>query len=385
MILHIDMDAFYASVEQLDDPRLKNKCVIVGGTSNRGVVSAASYEARQFGVRSAMPIYQAKQKCPHGIFVRPRMDRYQEVSKKIMAVIRGFSPLVEPVSIDEAYLDIKGCQRLFGEPQEIAWEIKIKIKETVGLTCSVGVAPNKFLAKIASDMQKPDGLTLIPPDKVAAFVDSLPIKKVPGVGHKMCRQLELLGIRTLGDVQRLPQKSLLRHLGKFGVRLRELSSGTDDSPVTPYAPHKSISSEHTLAVDTQDTGLLKSFLLRQSEEVAKQLRHAGVRAKTITIKIKDADFKQITRRTTIAIPTQSSKTIYRHAARLIDDFKITKKIRLIGVGTSGFSPVSASVQMGLFEHNEEGGGDWEKVDKTLDSINQKFGMNVVRRATLKDR
>jgi DNA polymerase-4 len=234
-------------------------------------------------------------------------------------------------------------------------------------------------------MQKPDGLTMIPADKVAAFVESLPIGKVPGVGNKMYRQLELLGIRTLGDVQQLPQESLLRHLGKFGVRLRELSSGTDDSPVTPYAPHKSISSEHTLAVDTQDTGLLKSFLLRQSEEVAKQLRHAGVRAKTITIKIKDADFKQITRRTTIAIPTQSSKTIYRHAARLIDDFKITKKIRLIGVGTSGFSPVSASVQMGLFEHNEESGGDWEKVDKTLDSINQKFGMNLVRRATLKDR
>lgn len=384
MILHIDMDAFYASVEQLDDPRLKNKCVIVGGTSNRGVVSAASYEARQFGVRSAMPIYQAKQKCPHGIFVPPRMDRYQEVSKKIMAVLRDFSPLVEPVSIDEAYVDVTGCQRLFGEPEEIAWEIKRKIKETVKLTCSVGLAPNKFLAKIASDMQKPNGLTLIPPEKVAAFVDSLPINKVPGVGNKMQRQLELLGIRTLGDVQRLPQKTLLRHLGKFGVRLRALSSGTDDSPVTPYAPHKSISCEHTLAADTRDTELLKHFLLRQSEEVAKHLRHAGVRAKTITIKIKDADFKQFTRRATSAIPTQSSKTIYRHAARLMDDFKITKKIRLIGVGASGFSPVTTSVQMGLFEHNEAGGGDWEKIDKTLDLIGQKFGKKVVGRATLKD-
>ena len=384
MILHIDMDAFYASVEQLDNPQLNNKCVIVGGTSNRGVVSAASYEARQFGVRSAMPIYQAKQKCPHGIFVPPRMDRYQEVSKKIMAVLRDFSPLVEPVSIDEAYVDVTGCQRLFGEPQEIAWEIKRKIKETVSLTCSVGLAPNKFLAKIASDMQKPDGLTWIPADTVAAFVEALPVGKVPGVGSKMYRQLELLGIRTLGDVQRLPQKTLLRHLGKFGLRLRALSSGTDDSPVTPYTPHKSISSEHTLAADTRDTELLKRFLLKQSEEVAKQLRKAGVRAKTITIKIKDADFKTVTRRTTMAIPTQSSKTIYRHAAGLIDDFNITKKIRLIGVGTSGFSPVSASVQMGLFEHNEENGADWEKVDKTLDTISQKFGMHVVRRATLKE-
>ena len=385
MILHIDMDAFYASVEQLDDPRLKNKCVIVGGTSNRGVVSAASYEARQFGVRSAMPIYQAKQRCPQGIFVPPRMNRYQEVSKKIMAVLRDFSPLVEPVSIDEAYIDITGCQRLFGEPLEIAREIKRKIKETVNLTCSVGVAPNKFLAKIASDLQKPDGLVLIPPDRVAAFVVSLPINKVPGVGNKMQRQLEFLGIRTLGDVQRLPQKTLLRHLGKFGLRLRELSSGSDDSPVTPHPPHKSISSERTLAADTRDVKLLKRCLLSQSGEVARQLRQAGVRARSITLKIKDADFKTVTRQTTMAIPAQSSKIIYEHAARLLDAYKITKKIRLIGVGTSGFSPVTASVQLGLFEHDQEGSGDWEKVDKALDSISRKFGANAVRRATLNDR
>jgi DNA polymerase-4 len=384
MILHIDMDAFYASVEQLDNPQLKNKCVIVGGTSNRGVVSAASYEARQFGVRSAMPIYQAKQKCPHGIFVPPRMERYQAVSKKIMAVLRDFSPLVEPVSIDEAYVDITGCQRLFGEPQEIAWEIKRKIKETVNLTCSIGIAPNKFLAKIASDMQKPDGLTLITPDKVAAFVDSLPMNKVPGVGNKMQHQLELLGIVTLGDVQRLPQKTLQRHLGKFGVRLRTLSAGADDSPVTPHAAHKSISSERTLAADTRDRELLKRCLLSQSAEVARQLRQAGVLAKTITLKIKDADFKTFTRRTTIAIPCQSSKTIYEQAARLLDEYKITKKIRLIGVGTSGFSPITASVQMGLFEHRQEADGDWEKVDKTLDAIRIKFGKDVVGRATLKD-
>ena len=384
MILHIDMDAFYASVEQLDNPRLKNKCVIVGGTSNRGVVSAASYEARQFGIHSAMPIYQAKQKCPQGIFVPPRMGRYKEVSKKVMALLRDFSPLVEPVSIDEAYMDITGCQRLFGEPQETAREIKRQIKKTVQLTCSIGVAPNKFLAKIASDLEKPDGLTLILPDKVAEFIDSLPIKKVPGVGKKMYRQLELLSIRTLGDVQRLPEKTLVKHLGKFGRRLGALSSGADHSPVSPHTPHKSISSERTLAADTRDTQLLKRYLLRQSEGVAKQLRKAGVRAKTITIKIKDADFKQVTRRTTIAIPTQSSKIIYRHAEILMDNFKITKKIRLIGVGTSGFSSVTASLQMGLFENHAETKDGWEKVDKTLDSISKKFGKDIIRRATLKD-
>ena len=385
MILHIDMDAFYASVEQLDDPRLKNKCVIVGGTSNRGVVSAASYEARHFGIHSAMPIYQAKQKCPHGIFVPPRMGRYKEVSKRVMALLRDFSPLVEPVSIDEAYLDITGCQRLFGEPQEIAWEIKRKIKETVHLTCSVGVAPNKFLAKIASDMQKPDGLTLILPDRVATFINALPVKKVPGVGKKLLHQLELLGIRTLGDVQRLPEKSLVKHLGKFGKRLRALSSGSDDSLVTPHAPHKSISSERTLAADTRDAKLLKRYLLSQSGEVARQLRQAGLRAKTITIKIKDADFKTVTRRSTIAVPTQSSKTIYKHAARMLDDYKTAKKIRLVGVGTSGFSSVAASVQMGLFDTNEETADNWEKIDNTLDSISKKFGKDVVGRASLKDR
>ena len=384
MILHIDMDAFYASVEQIDDPRLKNKCVIVGGTSNRGVVSAASYEARQFGIHSAMPIYQAKQKCPHAIFVPPQMGRYKEVSKKIMNILRNFSPLMEPVSIDEAYLDVTGCQRLFGGPREIAWEIKRKIRETVGLTCSVGVAPNKFLAKIASDMEKPDGLTVILPEQVAAFIDSLPIKKVPGVGKKMFRQLELLGIRTLGDVQQLPEKSLIKHLGKFGKRLRALSSGSDDSPVTPHAPHKSISSERTLAADTRDAELLKRYLLSQSGEVARQLRQVGLRAKTITIKIKDEDFKTATRRITIAVPTQSSETIYKHAAQLLDDYKTSKKIRLIGVGASGFSTVTVSVQLGLFDANDETTDDWEKIDMTLDSIRKKFGRDVVGRASLKD-
>jgi DNA polymerase-4 len=384
MILHIDMDAFYASVEKLDNPRLRHKCVIVGGTSNRGVVSAASYEARRFGVHSAMPIYQAKQRCPHGVFVPPRMGRYKEVSKKVMALLKEFSPLVEPVSIDEAYMDITGCRRLFGEPHEIAHEIKRKIKETLQLTCSVGVAPNKFLAKIASDLEKPDGLTLIMPEQVPQFIESLPIKKVPGVGKKTVRQLEALGIRILGDVQRLPEKALLKHLGKFGRRLRALSSGSDASPVTPHTPHKSISTEHTLAADTRDVKLLKRYLLRQSAEVARQLRQAGVHARTIVIKIKNADFKTVTRRTTIAVPTQSSETIYKHAAQLIDNFKITQKIRLIGVGTTGFSAVTASVQMSLFDQKEKPNDNWEKVDKALDSISQKFGKNAIGRATFKD-
>ncbi|MGD9085973.1 MAG: DNA polymerase IV, partial [Desulfobacterales bacterium] len=267
---------------------------------------------------------------------------------------------------------------------EIAREIKRRIYESVHLTCSIGVAPNKFLAKIASDLEKPDGLTLIMPEQVPQFIESLPIKKVPGVGKKMVRQLEVLGIRTLGDVQRLPEQSLLKHLGKFGKRLRALSAGSDDSAVTPYAPHKSISSERTLAADTRDIKLLKRYLLSQSAEVARQLRQAGVRARTIVIKIKNADFKMVTRRTTIAVPTQSSETIYKHAAQLIDDFKITQKIRLIGVGTTGFSAVTASAQMGLFDQQEKPNDNWEKVDKALDSISQKFGKDVIGRASIKD-
>jgi DNA polymerase-4 len=288
------------------------------------------------------------------------------------------------VSIDEAYLDITGSRRLFGEPQEVAREIKRKIREIVHLTCSVGVAPNKFLAKIASDLEKPDGLTVILPEKVPEFIESLSVKKVPGVGKKLFRQLELLGIRTLGDVQRLPEKALMKHLGKFGKRLRALSAGSDDSPVSPHAPHKSISSERTLAADTHDVKLLKRYLLSQSAEVARQLRLAGVRAKTITVKIKDEGFKTMSRRTTIAIPTQSSKTIYKHATQLLDEYKMTQKIRLIGVGTSGFSPVIASVQMGLFDMGEEIADDWEKIDRALDSISTKFGKDIVGRATLKD-
>jgi DNA polymerase-4 len=312
------------------------------------------------------------------------MGRYKEVSKKVMTLLKVFSPLVEPVSIDEAYMDITGCQRLFGEPQEIAREIKRRIFESVHLTCSIGVAPNKFLAKIASDLEKPDGLTLIMPEQVPQFIESLPIRKVPGVGKKMTRQLEVLGIRTLGDVHRLPEKALLKHLGKFGRRLRALSTGSDASPVTPHTPHKSISSERTLAADTRDVKLLKRYLLSQSAEVARQLRQTGVRAKTIVIKIKNADFKTVTRRTTIAIPTQSSDTIYKAAAQLLDAFKMTQKIRLIGVGTTGFSAVTASVQMGLFEKKETPGDNWEKVDKALDSISRKFGTDVIGRASIKD-
>ena len=384
MILHIDMDAFYASVEQLDNPWLRGKCVIVGGTSNRGVVSASSYEARRFGVRSAMPIFQARQKCPDGVFIPPRMTRYKEVSKEIMAILRKFSPQVEVVSIDEAYMDISGSQRLHGNPEAVARDIKNTIKEKLGLTCSVGVAPVKFLAKVASDMDKPDGLTIIPPAEMAQFIERLPVQKVAGVGRKTFLRLESMGIKTLGDVNQFPPKMLLDHLGKFGQRLIELASGRDRSSVTPWSPHKSISSERTLGEDTRDKNLLHNYLLKQSEEVARQLRKAGVKAKTITLKIKHADFKQYTRSKTISSPTRSSETIYQHAASLLDNYELTQKIRLIGVGTSGFQSAGQPVQLSLFDRVEQSDKSWEIVDRTVENITQKFGRDAIKRGSLKE-
>jgi DNA polymerase-4 len=384
MILHIDMDAFYASVEQLDNPWLKGKCVIVGGTSNRGVVSACSYEARKYGVHSAMPIFQARQRCPDGIFIPPRMARYKEMSKKIMAILRDFSPRIEVVSIDEAYLDISGSGRLQGDPEKVAVDIKNKIKTSLGLTCSVGMAPGKFLAKVASDMDKPDGLTIIWPQDVTHFIKRLPVQKVPGVGKKTYSQLESMGIKTLGDVKKFPEKIILDRLGKFGHRLIDLSAGIDHSKVTPWSPHKSISSERTLPADTRDVKVLHKYLLQQSEEVARQLRKAGFRARTITLKIKHADFKQFTRSKTINIPTRSSETIYRYAAELLENYHLTQQIRLIGVGTSGFTSASLPVQLNLFDRVEQNDKTWEKVDRTVESIAQKFGREAIKRGTLKD-
>jgi DNA polymerase IV len=382
MILHIDMDAFYASVEQLDNPALKGKCVIVGGQSNRGVVSAASYEARKYGVRSAMPIFMAKQKCPDGVFVSPRMRRYKEVSKKIMKLLMEFSPFLEPVSIDEAYLDITGSERLLGSPDQVGMDIKEKIKKRVNLTCSVGIAPNKFLAKIASDMDKPDGLFIIMPDDAPEFIKLLPINKVPGIGQKTGICLENLGITTLGDVKNYRKKTLLNRLGKFGKRLVELSAGIDNSPVTPFTQRKSVSTEHTLSNDTRDPAILKKYLLKHSEDVGRELRRHGIKAKTITLKLKHADFKQITRNATIDCPTQSSETIYSTASKLLLGYRLKTKIRLVGVGASGFVPSATPFQMELFQQKDKKDNNWEKVERTIDQIFEKFGKDAVRRATL---
>jgi DNA polymerase IV len=384
MILHLDMDAFYASVEQFDQPRLKGRCVIVGGVSGRGVVAAASYEARRFGVRSAMPIYQARRLCPQGVFIPPRMGRYQQISREVMAALREFTPLVEPVSIDEAFMDLAGTAGLHGPPALLAAALKEKVRDRLRLTCSIGVAPNRFLAKIASDFKKPDGLTVIAPEQVHEFIERLPIAKVPGVGPKTHVKLAGLGIRFLGDIEKFSEPALMASFGSYGRRLHELARGIDPTPVTPDCAAKSISSECTLEEDTRDGAVLTRCLLQQAEEVAAGLRAERVKARTVVLKVKHADFSLFTRRTTFAPPTGSSNDLYRMAVRLLEDAPLAQKVRLIGLGATGFVPAAAPRQQELFAPEEKSRAGWEKVDRTVATIKDKFGDGVIRRATLKE-
>ncbi len=380
IILHIDMDAFFASVEQMDDPTLLGKPVVVGGRSQRGVVAAASYEARRYGIHSAMPIFQARQKCPALVIVPPRRKRYSSLSKRIMAILETFSPLVEPISIDEAFVDITGCHRLYGSPARIALAMKDRIYQAVGLTCSVGVAPVKFLAKIASDMDKPNGLTVIEAEQMPDFIQQLPIGKVPGVGKRAEKTLSTLGMRTLGQVASVPQKLLIKKLGKFGHRLIALSQGRDDSPVTPFSEAKSISTETTLPENTMDRRLLDHYLLTQSQSVAKDLRRKQMRTRTITLKVKTDDFKLHSRSRTLTRPVQSAERIYQVASELFRQFSLKRPVRLIGVGTGALVSQSMPVQADLFPDGDQvRDRKWEKVDRAMDAVSQRFGEKSVTR------
>jgi DNA polymerase IV len=379
IILHVDMDAFFASVEQMDDPSLRGRCVVVGG-SHRGVVAAASYEARKYGIRSAMPIFQARGRCRDLVIVPPRRKRYAELSRRIMNNLRDFSPLVEPVSIDEAYVDITGCRRLHGEPRQIARNIKNRIRSLTGLTCSVGVAPNKFLAKIASDLEKPDGLTVIEPDQVQSFIATLPVEEVPGVGRRACEILHGLGIRTLGQVRGVPEQLLIRKMGKFAHRLVELACGRDFSVVTPRSDTKSVSTETTLVRDTQDRQTLSRHLLNQSQTVARDLRRKGVRARTVSLILKTADFRRHSRNRTLDPPVQSAERIYRTALDLLQAFPLTQPVRLVGVGAAGLQPDRMPVQADLFPDSQQNrDAKWEKVDRAMDAVADRFGKSAVKR------
>ncbi|MGB5987909.1 MAG: DNA polymerase IV [Desulfobacterales bacterium] len=383
MILHIDMDAFYASIEQLDDPRLRGKCVVVGGASNRGVVAAASYEARRFGIYSAMPMFQAREKCSQLVVVPPRRPRYQAVSRQVMAILHAYSPRVEQVSIDEAYLDAEGLERLQGTPENLARTIKAQIRGQTRLTCSIGAAPIKFLSKIASDMDKPDGLTVIPPETMLAVLDRLPVGKIPGVGRRMAAKLKAMGVESLGQVKGYSEIVLQRRLGKSGLRLHQLAQGIDSSRVTPHSPVKSISSEETLGANTRDRKLLARQLLGQAEDVGRQLRHKHLKARTITLKVKYADFSQITRSQTLPRPTQASEFIYREALKLLGGQRLAQAVRLIGVGASNLIAETVLVQQELFPAATAGACDsWEQVAKAVDAVGARFGSQSLQKASL---
>ena len=373
-ILHIDMDAFYASVEQVDHPELVGKPVIIGG-SQRGVVAAASYEARKFGVRSAMPIFEARRLCPNGVFLPVRRRRYQEVSHQVMQVLDTVSPLVEQVSIDEAFIDITGTESLHGPETALIRKIKEAIKNRTSLTCSIGIAPNRFLAKIASEMNKPDGWTIINEEDVAALLQKLPINKIPGIGPKTAQVMKELGIQTAVDVLRFSQEFWVKRLGKGGVDLYERAQGIGPTAVIPHRAPKSCSAEDTFASDTGDMEELKKWLLCQAEEVGRDLRKHGFKGKTITLKVKFASFKTVTRSTTLPEATHSTRVIYDAALKLLLELKLTEKVRLIGVGVSNFAVgmEQKSLFPNKFLHKQE------DLDRALDRIHDKFGRKAILR------
>lgn len=381
-IIHLDMDAFYPAVEVLDNPGLKGKPVIVGGGRERGVVSSASYEARKFGVHSAQPMATAMRLCPDGVFLPGRMSRYKEVSKQVFEIFFRFTPLVEPLSIDEAFLDVTGSIRLFGEPVEIAKKVKQVVVNETGLTVSAGVAPSKFVAKIASDMDKPDGLTVVPSDQVREFLDPLPIKKMWGVGKVTQEALSRLNVRTFEDLSRVPVGVLERRFGKHGLKMHQLSMGIDEREVIPEHDAKSIGHEETFSQDILDKGAAKKELLSLANRVARRMRREQVIGRTITLKVKYSDFVQVTRSTTLSISTDDGPEIYSTVCRLLEKTEVGKRpVRLLGISLSQLTVLGSETQLGLFNH--DGASKKRKeLHTALDSLHEKFGEKSIRPGTL---
>jgi len=377
-IAHIDMDAFFASIEQLDHPEWRGKPLAVGD-GPRSVVSAASYEIRAYGVRSAVPVAQAKKLCPHGLFVPVRMWRYKEVSRRVMAVLQRFSPLVEQASVDEAYLDATGLERLFGPPQEFAQSLRAAVKAETGLSCSVGVAPVRFLAKIASDYNKPDGQTIIAPEDVRAFLDALPVQKIPGVGGRTLETLHKLGVHNAGDMLRQPAEYWRKHLGERGPWLHALARGIDDRLVTPFTPPKSSSAENTFDKDTREPATLRRWLLLQADRVGADLRAQGVRGRTVTLKAKFADFTQVTRSRTLPEAICDTQTIFETAVSLLAELNPKQDLRLIGVGVSQFG--ERPRQLSLLEP-EPDARPKGALDNALDAVRERFGKGAIVRGDL---
>jgi DNA polymerase-4 len=376
-IIHLDMDAFYASVEELDNPELKGKPVIVGGSSMRGVVSAASYEARKYKIHSAMPIAQAKRLCPHGVFLPVRMKRYKEISNKVFSIFQKYTPLVEPLSLDEAFLDVTSSRKLFGTAEDIARQIRKQVFEEIGLTISAGVASSKLVAKIASDIDKPDGLTIVYDGGEAEFLAPLPIKRLWGVGKKTQETLVLLGVHTIGDIAGLSLKLLEQKFGKHGKHLHLSALGLDERDVETEHETKSVGHEFTFDADLTEIEAIRRELLELSGMVAKRLRHYQLKGKTITLKVKYHDFRQVTRSSTINEHTADSKRIYQEVLQLLKKTDAGKQpARLLGISVSGLKLDGGSNQQLLFPEMQTS-KKREEINKALDAIQKKYGSTAI--------
>jgi DNA polymerase-4 len=381
-ILHVDMDAFYASVEIRDRPELAGRAVIVGGTGGRGVVLSASYAARAFGVRSAMPVARARRLCPQALFVPPRHRLYAAVSREVMAIFRSVTPDVEPLALDEAFLDVSGARRRLGTPAAIARHIRAEVADRQGLTCSVGVAPTKFVAKIASARCKPDGLEVVPLDGVLDFLHQLPVAALWGVGERTGQVLARLGLRTVGDIAHTPADALQRELGAAqGAHLAALAWGRDERQVTPHVREKSIGAEETFSADIGDPERIRRELLKLAGRTAHSLRAAGYLARTVSVKLRLASFKTITRSRTLAYPTDVAHEIYATACSLYASSGLDggAPLRLVGVRVSGLVPSSRASTQPTLDDRPVG---WREAEQAMDRITSRFGSGAVRPATL---
>jgi DNA polymerase-4 len=380
-VLHVDMDAFYASVELRRRPELRGRPVIVGGGGSRGVVLSATYEARESGVHAAMPMSRARRLCPQALVIEPDFPQYAQASAGVMAVFREITPAVEPCSLDEAFLDVSGALRRLGRSAQIGAHIRARVEDEQGITCSVGVAATKFLAKLGSARCKPDGLIVVPRDGAVAFLHPLPVSALWGVGEKTEAQLLRYGLRTIGDIARTPIATLQRALGPaVGAHLYALSWGRDERPVVPYEPDKSVGAEETFARDVDDPAVIRRELLRLSEKVGARLRAQGYAGRTIAVKIRFADFQTITRSRTLGEPTDVAREIYGVAGDLYAALGLDRaRLRLVGVRVEGLVPGDAVAHQLALDERERG---WRQAEQAADLAGHRFGPGAVRRAAL---
>jgi DNA polymerase-4 len=388
VIIHVDMDAFFAAIEQRDDPSLRGRPVVVGADpkegKGRGVVSTCSYEARRYGIHSAQPISRAYRLCPEAVYLRVDGEKYRRESRRIRDVFARFTPQVEAVSIDEAFLDVTGSLRIFGGKRALAERLQAEIEDETSLTASLGVAPNKLLAKIASDLRKPRGLVVVEPTAVAAFLTPLPVRSLPGVGPKLRESLARMGIRTVGDLAALPRKRLEARFGEHGVDLWHKAQGVDDGPVVGEGEAKSISHEHTFDDDTRDAELLRTTLMWLSERVARRLRKAGRRARTITTKVRLADFTTLTRRATFDRSLAEAAEIHGAALKNLHSAGVAgRAVRLLGVAASGLEPSGTGPadlgQTSLFQLEVDDDLP-ARLARAEDAVKDRFGDDAIRRA-----